>query len=83
MDRKAKVIVFVNRPDGELSDASFEFREEELLKLENDQILVKAEHFAINAGLRAYLNFLPLGSNVLGHQVAKYKNLILTRNKLL
>lgn len=71
MERKVKVILFKKRPVGELTKENFEFHEEDLPSIENNQILVESSHFAINAGLRAYMNFLPVGKDVVGHQIAR------------
>lgn len=41
------------------------------------EILCAAEYIAMDAGIRAYLNMVPPGINMIGGQVAKYIRILL------
>lgn len=71
MVKKAKVFVFATKHKGEPKISDFELKEEELLPIKDGEILISAMFFGIHAGLRAYAELHPLGSIIVGGQVAK------------
>jgi prostaglandin reductase 1 len=75
MSQKAKVYLYANKYVGEPKLSDFELTEEILDPLKEGEFLAEALYFPINAGLRAYVDLYPIGSIIVGGQVARY-NLI-------
>lgn len=71
MVQKAKVYIFATKHKGEPKLSDFELKEEELDPLKDGEVLIAAMYFGVNAGLRAYQELYPLGSIIVGGQVAK------------
>lgn len=71
MVQKAKVYIFAKVHQGEPKLSDFEMKEEELDPLKDGEALIAAMYFGANAGLRAYQDLYPLGSIIVGGQVAK------------
>lgn len=76
---KAKVFIYANKCVGEPKLTDFEIREEKLDSPSEDEFVAEAMFFGINAGLRAYQELYPVGSIIVGGQVAKY---IIKRTKI-
>lgn len=68
---KAKFFVFGTKHKGEPKISDFELKEEELKPIQDGEILIEAKYFGIHAGLRAYQELYPIGSIIVGGQVAK------------
>lgn len=71
MVKKAKVYVFAAKHKGDPKLSDFELKEEELDPIKDEEILISAMYFGIHAGLRAYQVIQPIGSIIVGGQVAK------------
>lgn len=71
MVHKAKVFTYAKKCVGEPKLTDFELREEELDPIQDGEFIAKALFFGINAGLRAYQELYPVGSIIVGAQVAK------------
>lgn len=79
MVQKAKVFVFGTKHQGQPKTSDFELKEEELSPIKDGEILIAAKYFGIHAGLRAYQELYPIGSIIVGGQVAKLENYDLKR----
>lgn len=71
MVQVAKVFIYANKHVGEPKLGDFELKEEILEPLKDGEFLAQAMYFAMNAGLRAYIDLYPVGSIIIGGQVAK------------
>lgn len=71
MVQRAKVFIYVTKCVGEPKLTDFELSEEELDSVQDGEFLAEAMYFGINAGLRAYQDLYPVGSIIVGGQVAK------------
>jgi prostaglandin reductase 1 len=71
MVQKAKVFIYAKLHKGEPKVSDYELKEEELKPLKDNEVLIEAIYFGANAGLRAYQELYPLGSIIVGGQVAK------------
>lgn len=69
---KAKVFVSAKRFVGELQATDFLLTEECIDSPSDGEFIAAAMYFGINAGLRAYQDLFPIGSVIVGGQVAKY-----------
>ncbi|XP_025994544.1 prostaglandin reductase 1 isoform X2 [Solenopsis invicta] len=68
---KARKYVTVNHFVNEAQPTDLKLLEEELPPLQNGEYLVKAEYFSVDPHMRTYMRKFPLGSTMLGGQVAK------------
>jgi prostaglandin reductase 1 len=75
MVKKAKVFIYAKLHKGEPKLSDFELKEEEIDPLKDGEILIAAMYFGANAGLRAYQELYPIGSIIVGGQVAKFVKL--------
>lgn len=66
---KAKKIICAKKFEGFPKLEDFEVVEENLSELEEDEFLVEGKYNSIDAGVRAYMDFYPAGSMMIGSQV--------------
>ena len=66
---KARKIICAKKFEGFPKLDDFEVVEEELSQLEHDEILVEGKYNSIDAGVRAYMDFYPACSMMIGSQV--------------
>lgn len=71
MVHKAKVFVNTVKCVGEPKLTDFVLKEEELELMKEGEFIAEALFIGIQAGLRAFLDFLPVGTTVHGGQVAR------------
>jgi NADPH-dependent curcumin reductase CurA len=73
MVQKAKVFIYAKKCVGEPKLTDFKLIEEELDDPieSNGEFIAEALYFGINAGLRAYQEIFPIGSVIVGAQVAR------------
>lgn len=71
MAHKAKVFIYAKKCVGEPKLTDFELREEDLDAPAAGEFIADAMYFGINAGLRAYQDIYPIGSVIVGGQVAR------------
>lgn len=71
MVQKAKVFIYAKKCIGEPKLTDFELKEETLDDVQDGEFIAAATYFGINAGLRAYQELFPVGSIIVGGQVAK------------
>lgn len=69
---KAKKFVYVKEFSGEPTLANIELQEEELPAIKDGEILCKAEYLSVDPYMRPYMERFPVGSTMIGGQVAKY-----------
>lgn len=68
---KAQKFLYVKEFDGEPNSSNFKIVEEELPKLENGEFLAKAEYLSVESYMRPDMESYPLGTTMIGGQVAK------------
>lgn len=67
----AKVYIYANICVGEPKLTDFELKTEVLDAIKDGEFIAEAMYFGINAGLRAYIDLYPIGSIIVGGQIAK------------
>ncbi|XP_011690434.1 PREDICTED: prostaglandin reductase 1-like [Wasmannia auropunctata] len=68
---KARKYVIVNHFVNEAKPTDLKLVEEELPPLQNGEYLVQAEYFSVDPYMRVYVERFPLGTTMIGSQVAK------------
>jgi prostaglandin reductase 1 len=68
---KAQKFVLVKHFDGFPKDSDLELVEEDLSELKDGEILIEALYLTVDPYMRPYSDNLPLGSTMIGQQVAK------------
>lgn len=71
MVQRAKVFIQAKNCVGEPKLTDFELRDEQLDQVKDGEFIAEAMYFGINAGLRAHQDLYPLGSIIVGAQVAR------------
>lgn len=71
MVHTAKVFIYAKKCKGEPKLSDFELKDEVLDEVKHDEFVASAIYFGVNAGLRSYQELYPVGSIVVGAQVAE------------
>jgi prostaglandin reductase 1 len=69
---RAKKIINVSAFKGEPKLSDFELVEEDLPELKDGEILIEAIYLSVDPYMRPYMSRFPVGSLMIGGQVAKY-----------
>lgn len=67
----AKKFIYANAFKGEPKLSDFKLVEEELNELQNGEILIEATDLSVDPYMRPYMMAFPIGSQMIGGQVAK------------
>lgn len=71
MVQKSKVFLYVHKSEREPQLTDFELTEEELDPVKEGEFIAEALYIGVIAGLRTYQEIYPVGSIVVGGQVAR------------
>lgn len=71
MVHTSTLIILAHKCVGEPKLTDFELKEEVLEALKDGEFIADAMYFGINAGLRAYSDYLNVGQVIVGGQVAR------------
>lgn len=69
---KAKKFVYIKEFSGEPQLTDIELQEEELPGIKDGEILCEAEYLSVDPYMRPYMERFPVGTVMIGGQVAKY-----------
>lgn len=71
---KSKKFIYIKEFEGEPNSTNFKLIEEELpAELQENEFLAKAEYLSVDPFMRPYMIRHPIGSTMIGGQVARYK----------
>lgn len=70
---KSKKFIYIKEFEGEPNSTNFKLIEEELPELQDDEFLAKAEYLSVDPFMRPYMIRHPIGSTMIGGQVARYQ----------
>ena len=68
---RAKKFLYAKAFKGEPTPENFELVEEELPALQDGEILIEATHLSVDPYMRPYMLAFPIGSQMIGGQVAR------------
>jgi prostaglandin reductase 1 len=68
---QAKKFIYASAFKGEPKLSDFKLVEEELPALKDGEILIEAQYWSVDPYMRPYMSRYPIGSQMIGGQVAK------------
>lgn len=71
MSTKAKVFIYAKKFQGEPKLSDFQLQEEDLPAIQDGEFLAEAIYLSVDPYMRPYMSRFPVGSNMIGGQVAK------------
>lgn len=74
---KSKKFIYIKEFDGEPNSTNFKLIEEELPQLQDNEFLAKAEYLSVDPFMRPYMIRHPIGSTMIGGQVARYHKFLI------